>query len=266
MVEIVLEELSRSFGKKRAVDALSFRVAPGELFGFLGPNGSGKSTTIKMLTTLLPPTSGDARVGGVSIRDVWKVRAKIGVVFQDPSLDTRLSALENLDFYASLYRRDLSRHQRHEKALEVLETMGLRERAEELTRTYSWGMRRRVEIARSLMTDPGLLFLDEPTTGLDPQTRAAMWEHLKSLQGRTGLTLFLATHDMEEAARCDRIAVIHEGRLQALDTPAGLMAQTGTPDLGAAFLALTTHRVRDDKVDGPLLIKGKDSSLFRRGS
>lgn len=265
MIALTLDGLTRRYGEKLAVDGLSFTVRPGELFGFLGPNGSGKSTTIKMLTTLLPPTSGDATLGGVSIREVWKVRRDIGVVFQDPSLDTRLTALENLDYYAALYRPQMGRKQRQDKAMAVLETVDLADRAGDLTRTYSWGMRRRVEIARALMTDPKILFLDEPTTGLDPQTREALWAHLHGLRERTGLTLFLATHDMEEAARADRIAVLHQGKLQALDTPRALVDQTGAPDLTAAFLALTTRQVREKGVDGTLLIKGKDSHLFRRG-
>jgi len=265
LLDIELKELSRNYGSRVAVRALSFRVEPGELFGFIGPNGSGKSTTIKMLTTLLPPSSGDALIGGCSIREIWRLRERIAVVFQDPSLDTRLSALENLEIYAALYCPSWSSRKRRDKSMELLGTVGLADRAEALARTYSWGMRRRVEIARALLTDPKVLFLDEPTTGLDPQTRARLWEHLEALRRKRGLTLFLATHDMEEAARCDRIAVLHEGALRALDTPEGLCAATGAELLTGAFLALTTREVVDDQVEGELLIKGKDSSLFRRG-
>jgi ABC-2 type transport system ATP-binding protein len=265
MIGLELMDLRRSFGDREVVRGLSFSVAPGELFGFLGPNGSGKSTTIKMLITLLEPTAGDATIGGASIRDVWAVRQHIGVVFQDPSLDLRLSATENLDFYGALYRPDIPRAERRERAASAIALMGLADRADDMVRTYSWGMRRRLEIARSLLTDPGLLFLDEPTTGLDPQTRAALWAHLERLRRERGLTLFLATHDMEEAARCDRVAVLYEGALQAIGTPAALLEQTGCAGLTEAFLALTTRAVEGGPVDGPIMMKGKDSSTFRRG-
>ena len=264
-MDVVLDKLCRSFGPREVVRQLSFEVPSGQLFGFLGPNGSGKSTTIKMLTTLLPPTTGDATIGGASIRQLRAVRERIAVVFQDPSLDTRLSALENLVLYGALYRPTWSRSERHERAMAALEAMGLADRATEQARTYSWGMRRRVEIARALLTEPGVLFLDEPTTGLDPQTRASLWEHLAALQQRTRLTLFLATHDMEEAERCERIAVLHHGRLQALDSPTGLCEATETDTLTQAFLALTSREITDDEVEGPLIIKGRDSALFRRG-
>ncbi len=264
-MEITLHELCRSFQGRRAVRDLCFTVRSGELFGIVGPNGSGKSTTIKMLTTLLPPSSGDARIDGVSIQSIRQVRERIAVVFQDPSLDTRLSALENLVLYAALYRPRWTRKERSERSMAALEALGLADRATERTEVYSWGMRRRVEIARALLTEPGVLFLDEPTTGLDPQTRSLLWERLAALRERLNLTLFLATHDMEEAARCDRLAVLHQGSLCALDTPEALCQACGVQDLTSAFLALTTRELVDKQVSGPILMKGRDSRQFRRG-
>lgn len=265
MLGIHVRDLRRSYGRTEVVRGLTFDVEPGELFGFLGPNGSGKSTTIRMLTTLLPPSDGDAFVGEHSIRDVWAVRRRIGVVFQDPSLDLRLSALENMAFFAALYRPRWGRRERTRAAWELLEIMGLHNRARDLVRTYSWGMRRRLEIARSLMTEPAVLFLDEPTTGLDPQTRAGLWQHLLAMRSQRGITLFVATHDMEEAARCDRVAVLHEGALVALGEPSALCAREGTEDLTSAFLALTGHGMYTETTSAPVLPKGRDATLFRRG-
>ena len=273
MIGLELMDLRRSFGPREVVRGLSFSVAPGELFGFLGPNGSGKSTTIKMLITLLPPSGGDATIGGASIRDVWAVRQHIGVVFQDPSLDLRLSATENLDFYGALYRPDIPRAERRRRVAEAIAVMGLADRAGDLVRTYSWGMRRRLEIARSLITDPGLLFLAEPTTGLAPQTRAALWAHLARLRRERGLggggrgEIFAApalatTLELIAAEGRD---VLYEGALQAIGTPAALVEQAGASGLTDAFLKLTTQAVEAERVDGPIMMKGKDSSTFRRG-
>ncbi|MES2644836.1 MAG: ABC transporter ATP-binding protein [Myxococcota bacterium] len=239
---IVTRGLTRSLpGGVEIVHPLDLDIAAGECFGLVGPNGSGKSTVLGLLTTLIPPTRGEGSIGGHALRDLTAVRARIGVVFQAPSLDLRLSALENLDFYAALHRPAWRAPEREARALAALATMGLADRAREEVGQHSWGMRRRVEVARALLTEPGVLFLDEPTTGLDPQTRAVLWDHLAGLRRDRGLTIVVATHDMEEAARCDRLGVLLHGHLVAVGTPAAL--SVGHPDLGAAFLALTGHAV-----------------------
>lgn len=242
---IRLEQMVKRYGA-RGVGPLDLDVPAGECFGLLGPNGSGKSSTIKVITTECAPTSGRAFVDAIDVVRVAEVRARIGVVFQAPSLDLRLSALENLDFYAALHRPTWRAREREERALASLGTMGLAERAREEVGRFSWGMRRRVEVARALLTEPAVLFLDEPTTGLDPQTRAALWDHLEVLRTRKTLTIFLATHDMEEAARCDRLGVLVDGALRAVDTPEGLKQSTGCADVGAAFLKLCGVGARPD--------------------
>jgi ABC-2 type transport system ATP-binding protein len=262
---IRLEHLTRRYGDREVVSDLCLEVASGERFGFVGPNGSGKSTTIRMLTTLLPPSSGKAFVGPDEISDVWAVRRRIGVVFQDPSLDLRLTARENLDYYLALYRVDLRAAERRVRVTEALANVDLASRSEDLVGSYSWGMRRRLEIARALMPEPQVLFLDEPTTGLDPQSRQDLWLHLERLGDERGITLFVATHDMEEAARCQRVAVLDKGRLVAVDTPAGLGERTGTADLTAAFLSLTGRVVPSEAASGTLLPKGRDGMAYRRG-
>jgi ABC-2 type transport system ATP-binding protein len=243
---ISLTGLSRTYGDRVAVHPVDLDIPAGECFGILGPNGAGKSTTLKMLTTMSPPSAGQGTVAGADLRDVAAVRARIGVVFQSPSLDLRLSALENMDFYAALHRPIWSRGDREARALAALAQMGLADRAREEVGRFSWGMRRRVEIARALLTEPGVLFLDEPTTGLDPQTRAALWEHLAALRRTRSLTIVVATHDMEEAARCDRVGVLVDGRFVAVASPAQLVTSTGRSDLLGAFLALTgAHAARE---------------------
>lgn len=223
---IEVEQLSKRFGATEAVRGLSFSVPRGELFGFLGPNGAGKTTTIHMLCTLLAPTSGRALVAGYdTVRQPAQVRQAIGVVFQDPSLDEYLTAQENLEFYALCYHvpRSLAR----QRIAELLQLVELGERRRSLVRTFSGGMRRRLELARGLLHRPQVLFLDEPTLGLDPQTRARMWEYIAELQRLEGTTVFATTHYMEEAERCQRVAIIDHGQLVALDTPAALKAQVG---------------------------------------
>jgi len=261
---IAARGLTRRFGAFTAVDGVDLAVEPGSDFAFLGANGSGKSTTIRMLTTLLPPTSGDALVDGRSVRDPWEVRRRIGVVFQDPSLDLRLTTFENLDFYLALHRPDWSRRERRARVVAALDTLGIADRARDEVRTLSWGTRRRAEVARALLTDPAILFLDEPTTGLDPPTRAVLWEHLLALRAGRELTLFVATHDMEEAARCERVGVIHEGRLLAVGTAAEVCAAAGAPDLGAAFLALVGRPAAGEGAGGSLP-RGRDGTAWRRG-
>ncbi len=262
---IVLDGLARRFGAVDAVHALNLRVRAGEWFGLVGPNGSGKSTTLKMLTTLLSPSQGRGWVAGQDLVDLAAVRARIGVVFQAPSLDLRLSALENLDFYAALYRPAWTAAGREARSLEALEQMGLAARAREEVGQYSWGMRRRVEVARALVTQPAVLFLDEPTTGLDPQTRAALWQHLHAIRRERRLTIVLATHDMEEAARCDRLGVLLQGHLVAVDTPAGLCAQVGTSELTAAFLALTGADVAAEAASRAEVFRARASGAYSRG-
>jgi len=219
---IEAENLTKRFGDLVAVDHINLEVYEGEIFGFLGPNGAGKTTTIKMLTTLLRPTKGKARVCGYDVeKEPDKVRKSIGIVFQDPSLDDQLTARENLDFHARLY--GLSKKERKERIEKVLEMVGLSNRADELVKRYSGGMKRRLEIARGLMHNPKVLFLDEPTLGLDAQTRRAIWEYIRELNRREKVTIFLTTHYMEEADYlCDRVAIIDHGKILIVDTPNNL--------------------------------------------
>jgi ABC-2 type transport system ATP-binding protein len=216
--------LTKRFGTFTAVDAVSFEVSEGEAFGLLGPNGAGKTTLIRMLTTLLPPTSGQAMVAGHDVAAApHAVRESIGVIPQALTSDLDLTGFENLDIYGEFY--GMGRRRRHERAAYLLELVGLAQRADDLVATYSGGMRRRLEIARGLMHEPKVLFLDEPTIGLDPQSRRAVWELLERLRHETSLTISLTTHYMEEAdALCDRIAIVDGGRIVALDTPAALKA------------------------------------------
>lgn len=218
--------LTRRYGEFTAVADLSFAVAPGELFGFLGPNGAGKSTTIKMLCTLLRPTAGVALVNGYDVvREPARVRESIGIVFQDYSLDDRITAEENLRFHCMIYH--VPRAERAARIAHVLAMVDLTERARAKVRLFSGGMKRRLEIARGLLHHPAVLFLDEPTVGLDPQTRERIWEHVHELRRREGTTVFMTTHYMDEADQCDRIGIIDHARLIALDTPAALKAAIG---------------------------------------
>jgi len=223
---IDVSELGKDFGNFRAVDATDLEVHEGEIFGFLGPNGAGKSTTIHMLATLLKPTRGRAALAGYDIvTQPTGVRQSIGMVFQDPSLDDRLTAVENLQFHAMLY--NVPRRVCEERTEQVLNIVGLADRRHSLVRTFSGGMKRRLEIARGLLHHPKVLFLDEPTVGLDPQTRNAIWEHVRDLRDQVGVTVFMTTHYMDEAENCDRIAIIDRGKIQALDTPAALRRLIG---------------------------------------
>jgi len=223
---IRVKGLTKKFGELTAVDHVSFEVGRGEIFGFLGPNGAGKSTTIAMLTTLLAPTAGEAFINGFSVlKDRDDVRRSIGLVFQDPSLDDRLTAEENLRFHARLYGVPGADYQKRMR--EVLELVELWDRRDHIVKTFSGGMKRRLEIARGLIHYPRLLFLDEPTIGLDPQTRNHLWTYVLELKRTHGMTIFMTTHYMQEAEYCDRIAVIDNGRIVALDTPAELKKQVG---------------------------------------
>jgi len=221
---IEVSGLTRRFKAFTAVDGISFAVNAGEVFGFLGPNGAGKTTTVRMLCTLIRPSGGTANVGGFDIvRQHNDVRRSIGIIFQDPSLDDRLTAQENLRFHAMIYK--VPSADVKSRIADALEWMELSDRANELVRNFSGGMKRRLEIARGLLHAPRVLFLDEPTLGLDPQTRSRIWERLLRLRSERGTTLFLTTHYMDEAENCDRIAIIDHGRIIALDTPARLKAQ-----------------------------------------
>jgi ABC-2 type transport system ATP-binding protein len=219
--------LTRVYDGLVAVDHIDLDVEEGEIFGFLGPNGAGKTTTIKMLTTLLRPTEGEARICGYDvIRQPSQVRRVIGVVFQDPALDDRLTGWENLDFHARLY--GLGKREREARIEEVLRLVDLSEWADELVENYSGGMRRRLEIARGLIHWPKVLFLDEPTLGLDVQTRRAIWEYILALNKREGVTVFLTTHYMEEADYLShRVAIIDHGRILAVDEPRNLKDMIG---------------------------------------
>jgi ABC-2 type transport system ATP-binding protein len=218
--------LRKNYGAIEAVRGVDLDVAAGETFGFLGPNGAGKSTTIKMLCTLVKPTAGEARVAGIDVvRDRDEVRRHIGLVFQDPTLDTYLTAEQNLRFHGELY--GVARGELDRRMEEVLAMVGLGERRRDLVQTFSGGMKRRLEIARGLLHSPRVLFLDEPTIGLDPQTRASIWRYIEELHRSEDITVFLTTHYMDEAEHCDRIAIIDEGQIVALDTPAALKAAIG---------------------------------------
>jgi len=223
---IEVEGLVRRFGDLTAVDGISFAVKEGEIFGFVGPNGAGKTTTINMLCTLLRPTSGRATVNGYDVvKQQAAVRRSIGLVFQEPSLDDRLTAEENLDFHATLY--NVPRSLKKERVEEVLRMVELYDRRGDLVRTFSGGMKRRLEMARGLMHYPRVLFLDEPTLGLDPQTRNRIWEYILELREREGITIFMTTHYMDEAEHTDRIAIIDYGKIVALDTPESLKGMVG---------------------------------------
>jgi ABC-2 type transport system ATP-binding protein len=236
--------LTKSYGELEAVRGVSFTVRPGEVFGFLGPNGAGKSTTINMLCTLATPTSGTARVSGFDIvGDRDAVRRHIGLVFQDPTLDAFLTAEQNLRLHAELY--GVPTNLIDQRLTQVLEMVDLAERRGSKVMTLSGGMRRRLEIARGLMHSPRVLFLDEPTIGLDPQTRSSIWRYIRALQESEGTTIFMTTHYMDEAEICDRIAIIDSGEIVVLDTPDALKAAVGadrvditTSDHAAAIAAL----------------------------
>jgi ABC-2 type transport system ATP-binding protein len=223
---VAVSGLAKSYGDIEAVRGIDFEVAAGETFGFLGPNGAGKSTTIKILCTLARPTTGRASVAGhdvVSERDA--VRRNIGLVFQDTTLDNYLTGAQNLRFHAELYAVPSAAVEPRMK--QVLDMVGLWDRRDSLVSTYSGGMQRRLEIARGLLHAPHVLFLDEPTVGLDPQTRSSIWEYINDLKRREDITIFLTTHYMDEAEHCDRIAIIDHGKIVAIDTPEALKASVG---------------------------------------
>ncbi len=243
---IQVRNLVKKFGEFTAVSDVSFDVGRSEIFAFLGPNGAGKTTTIKMLTTLLRADSGSLQIDGIDLAtQPTEVRKRFGIVFQDPSLDGDLTAYENMDIHGVFYHLPKSlRVERIEKLLRLFE---LWDRRGEQAKVFSGGMKRRLEIARSLLHTPRVLFLDEPTLGLDPQTRNQLWTHVKHLNETEGVTVFLTTHYMDEADRvAQRIAIIDHGKIVAQGSSAELRAQTGKDSLEEAFLALTGSTIRDE--------------------
>ncbi len=245
MVDV--RELTRRFGALEAVKSVSFEVQAGEVFGFLGPNGAGKTTTINMLCTLLNPTAGQAFVNGLDVvLERSAVRRSIGLVFQQPTLDEYLTAIQNLRFHGYAYA--IPAEIRERRTRELLEMVELWDRRDSDVRTYSGGMKRRLEIARGLLHHPRVLFLDEPTLGLDPQTRRRIWQYLLDLRRNEGLTIFMTTHYMDEAEYCDRIAIIDNGTIVGLDTPTALKDRVGgdlitvkAPDGAAAAAEIRTR-------------------------
>jgi ABC-2 type transport system ATP-binding protein len=226
MFTIEAHNLVKKYGNFTAVKGISFNIEAGEIFGFLGPNGAGKSTTINILCTLLQPTSGTALINGVNItKEPMKVRESIGLIFQETSVDNQLTGRENLEVHGQLYGvpRDII----DKRIPEVLNLVELSDWADKRVGTYSGGMKRRLEIARGLLHQPRVLFLDEPTLGLDPQTRARIWQYIIDLHQEHGVTIFLSTHYMDEAENCSRIAIIDHGKIVAMDTPARLKSMAG---------------------------------------
>lgn len=246
---IRVQNLVKRFGDFTAVNDVSFEVRKGEIFAFLGPNGAGKTTTIKMLTTLLQPTSGTLALDGLNpLENPHKARQSFGIVFQDPSLDQDLTARENMELHGVLYH--VPRKMRRERTETLLKLFELWDRRDTLVKTFSGGMKRRLEIARGLLHTPKILFLDEPTLGLDPQSRNQLWTHVKRLNETQSVTVFLTTHYMDEADRiAQRIAVIDHGKIVAMGSSAELKQQTGTESLEEAFLALTGTTIRDERAE-----------------
>lgn len=247
---IDVQNLTKKFGDFTAVDSISFHVDKGEIFAFLGPNGAGKSTTIKMLTTLLKPTSGIMKLNGFDpTKEQDKVRESFGIVFQDPSLDDELTTYENMDFHGILY--NVPKELRKKRMKELLDIVELWERKDHLVKTFSGGMKRRLEIARGLLHHPKIFFLDEPTLGLDPQTRNQIWAYIQNLNKTENITVFFTTHYMEEAQRvAQQIAIIDHGKIIKQGTAQELQIQTKTDSLEEAFLSLTGHAIRDEEANG----------------
>ena len=246
---IHVENLVKTFGEVKAVDGVSFHVTAGEIFAFLGPNGAGKTTTIQMLTTLLTPTSGSMHLDGLDpLTNPLEVRKRFGIVFQDPSLDGELTAYENLDLHGVLYH--VPRKVRGERIEVLLKSFELWDRRHSYVKTFSGGMKRRLEIARGFLHTPKILFLDEPTLGLDPQSRNQLWAQVTQLNETEKVTVFLTTHYMDEADRvAHRVAIIDHGKIGAQGTAPELTQQTGADSLEGAFLALTGTTIRDERAD-----------------
>jgi len=246
---IKAKNLTKKFGDFTAVDNIDFEVKKGEIFAFLGPNGAGKSTTIKMLTTMLKPTSGLLELAGHDVtKERDSARKSFGIVFQDPSLDEELTAYENMELHAMLY--GVPKTQQPERIHELLVLVELEDRKDSFVRTFSGGMRRRLEIARGLLHEPKVLFLDEPTLGLDTQTRNVMWSYVKKLSVEKGMTIFFTTHYLDEAEHVAQyIAIIDHGKIVTRGTSKELMSETDTKSLEEAYLKLTGKEVRETESD-----------------
>jgi ABC-2 type transport system ATP-binding protein len=246
---IKVQNLVKTFGSFTAVNDVSFDVAEGEIFAFLGPNGAGKTTTIRMLTTLLKPTSGAIELDGLDPQKQQnEARKRFGIVFQDPSLDGDLTAWENMEVHGVLYH--VPHKVRRQRTEELLKLFELWERRKDQVKKFSGGMKRRLEIARGFLHTPKILFLDEPTLGLDPQSRNQLWNHVKRVNEAERVTVFLTTHYMDEADRiAHRVGVIDHGKLVAQGTPRAIKEQTGTESLEDAFLKLTGSTIRDESAD-----------------
>lgn len=243
---IEVRDVVKTFGNIRAVDHVSFAIKRGEIFAFLGPNGAGKSTTIKMLTTMLRPSSGELYLDGHDVRaEQAKARKSFGIVFQDPAVEEELTAYENMLFHAVLY--GVPKAEQQSRIRKLMELVDLWERKDSLVRTYSGGMRRRLEVARGLLHHPKILFLDEPTLGLDTQTRNILWNYVRKLSENEGMTIFFTTHYLDEAEEvAQRIAIIDHGKIVATGTAAQLAKQTKTKNLEEAYLKLTGEGIRDE--------------------
>jgi ABC-2 type transport system ATP-binding protein len=260
---IRVTNLVKTYGPITAVRDVSFEVEAGEIFAFLGPNGAGKTTTIKILTTLLRPTSGEVEVDGFNpSKNQSEVRKRFGIVFQDPSLDDQLTAYENMDLHGALY--SVPKTVRTARIEELLNLFQLWDRRADLVKNFSGGMRRRLEIARCMLHTPKIIFLDEPTLGLDPQTRNQLWTHIRRLNQEEGITVFLTTHYMDEAERmADRIAIIDHGAIVAQGTLTELKEKTGADSLEAVFLQLTGYSIREEET-GQVERMRQMARMFRR--
>lgn len=245
---IQIKNLSKSFNHKKAVDNISFSVRKGSIFAFLGPNGAGKSTTIKVMTTLLHADKGEVRINGHDLENSDAVRKSIGIVFQDQSVDEELTAYENIQFHAVLY--NVPKKEMEKRIVNALRLVELYDRRNDLVKTFSGGMKRRLEIGRSLVHHPKILFLDEPTTGLDTQTSTKIWNYIKQLNKKEGTTIFLTTHYMPEAENvADEVAIIDKGKIVIQDTVGGIKRATKTKTLEKAYLKLTGKDIRDQNAD-----------------
>jgi ABC-2 type transport system ATP-binding protein len=247
MIEV--KNITKKFGKFTAVDNVSFKVEAGEVFAFLGPNGAGKSTTIKMLTTLLRPTEGQIFLNGHNVtEDPAQTRRSLGIVFQDPSLDNELTAYENMQFHAILY--GLPKKVYSQRIVDLLNLVELYDRKDSYVKNFSGGMKRRLEIARGLLHHPKVLFLDEPTIGLDPQTRNHIWTYIKELNKKENVTIFLTTHHMEEVERmASRLAIIDHGKVIASGSIEDIKKEAGTTNLEDAFITLTGKQIRKEEAN-----------------
>jgi ABC-2 type transport system ATP-binding protein len=261
---ICVKNLTRKFNGFTAVDDVSFEVNEGEVFGFLGPNGAGKTTTINMLTTLLKPTYGKVTINGYDLKkEKDKVRESLGIVFQEPTLDLELTAYENLYFHGILY---CVKHKLLPSRIKnVLKLVDLWDKKDLLVKTFSGGMKRRLEIARGLVHHPKILFLDEPTLGLDPQTRKHIWDYISDLQKKERITIFLTTHYLAETELCNKIAIIDRGKIVEIGSPKKLKAKYGKNTVEDIFLSITGDGIRDEEVSNEDMYRQKMADRARKG-